>query len=402
MTQIPGPRNFPCSSRDYEVRWSSTYRVDAPRRLVTRTMRKVSEMRIRLQRSPPRPGCPLVSSSCAASEVRSESVSGPSIGRATRRLTVLDFGLVQDMNPDDQGAANIDRIAGRAEGSLPYMSPEQVTRRPLTEASDWYALGVMLYEALVGFHPYEGDAQSLAYAKLTQTPIPPGTLNVDVPKDLEALCLSLLSIKPANRPEADEILESLGVRKSLQDFSVSRQPVEVEFMGRRDQLATLSQAYEQTRTGRQVTVYVEGRSGVGKTALVTHFLSQVGRHRVKILEGRCYEQESVPFKALDPIVDSLGVVLASMRSDEKGTGFVRHVNRLASLFPVLEPLVGERCRELGESPLASRSLAFDGLRALLGDLTQRGPLVIHIDDFQWCDWDSLAAFRVLLREPRAP
>ena len=53
-------------------------------------------------------------------------------------------------------------------------------------------------------------------------------------------------------------------------------------------------------------VYVHGPSGIGKSALVQHFLDGVERRQdLVVLRGRCYEREAVPYKALDGVIDSL-------------------------------------------------------------------------------------------------
>ena len=70
------------------------------------------------------------------------------------------------------------------------------------------------------------------------------------------------------------------------------------------------------RGGQTVTVYVRGLSGMGKSTLVRTFLEQVEERKFAnavVLQGRCYERESVPYKALDGVVDSLSKYLASMR-----------------------------------------------------------------------------------------
>ena len=72
------------------------------------------------------------------------------------------------------------------------MSPEQAAASELTPASDWYAFGAMLYEALVGHPPFTGPVAAVLAAKQTSRPIPPSDLVDDVPLDLEALCLGLL------------------------------------------------------------------------------------------------------------------------------------------------------------------------------------------------------------------
>ena len=59
------------------------------------------------------------------------------------------------------------------------------------------------------------------------------------------------------------------------------------------------------------SVYVHGPSGIGKSALVRRFLDQLSASGdVVVLRGRCYEQESVPYKALDGVIDSLSHYLA--------------------------------------------------------------------------------------------
>ncbi|MBA3821396.1 MAG: serine/threonine protein kinase, partial [Deltaproteobacteria bacterium] len=69
----------------------------------------------------------------------------------TGRLAVLDFGLVASVAEDDP-----ERLAV---GTPVYMSPEQASDQPLDEASDWYSVGAMLYEALTGRRPFEGESE---------------------------------------------------------------------------------------------------------------------------------------------------------------------------------------------------------------------------------------------------
>src|SRR5439155_989240 len=73
------------------------------------------------------------------------------------------------------------------------------------------------------------------------------------------------------------------------------------------EMAALRDAFAAMRGGRAVTLFVEGQSGVGKSSLVKQFTRSLGLAHpdVLVLAGRCYERESVPYKAFDGVVDAL-------------------------------------------------------------------------------------------------
>ena len=90
--------------------------------------------------------------------------------------------------------------------------------------------------------------------------------------------------------------------------------------------------------GRSVVLEVSGPSGIGKTALVHHFLTGVRRDLAPgaaLLEGRCYEQESVAYKVLDGIVDALSRHLQALPAARAASLLPHHVHELAQLFPAL-------------------------------------------------------------------
>ena len=126
-----------------------------------------------------------------------------------------------------------------------------------------------------------------------------------------------------------------------------------------------------------------------------------------MLRGRCYEYESVPFKALDGVVDSLsssvgrpatiaGRSAASARPD----GVVTALSRHAAGRRWQRPHAGASRRP----PILSScgSEPFTALRELLTRLAARQPLVVYIDDLHWADADSAVLLEELLRPPHAP
>ncbi|MGH9414984.1 MAG: serine/threonine-protein kinase, partial [Terriglobales bacterium] len=93
--------------------------------------------------------------------------------RADGRLLLLDFGLVLEREEASSGAgAKIvpgavpeSYFSSTVAGTIPFMSPEQAAGAALTPARDWYAVGVMLFEALTGRQPFIGTAREVLERK---------------------------------------------------------------------------------------------------------------------------------------------------------------------------------------------------------------------------------------------
>jgi serine/threonine-protein kinase len=86
---------------------------------------------------------------------------------------------------------------GRAMGTPHYMSPEQAMGRLVDGRSDLYAVGVMLYEALLGFPPFDGaDSYSVGYKHVHEPPVAPEVVDSRVPAALSAIVMRCLA-KPA-------------------------------------------------------------------------------------------------------------------------------------------------------------------------------------------------------------
>jgi alpha-beta hydrolase superfamily lysophospholipase/serine/threonine protein kinase len=314
------------------------------------------------------------------------------------RALVLDFGLVQDVRAP--GAAVY--VAGTPE----YMSPEQGAGEPLGEASDWYAVGVMLYQALTGAVPFSGPWTQVLRDKQRLDPRPPAARVPGVPADLEALCLALLRVEPQARPGGEEILRRLGGASDRPPLTRAV-PARAALVGREPHLARLLDAFETARAGRSVSLALHGGSGLGKTALLQHFVERLrwSEKDAAVIVGRCYEHESVPYKALDDLVDRLTHHLAELGPQEVEALLPDDAAALARLFPVLrqiEAVQRRPPRAQSPDPQEQRRRAFAALRELLRRLAARRPLVLAIDDVQWGDADSAALLFEVFRDPDPP
>jgi serine/threonine-protein kinase len=89
---------------------------------------------------------------------------------------------------------------GRAMGTPHYMSPEQAMGKLVDGRSDLYAVGVMLYEALVGFPPFDGaDAFSVGYKHVHEQPVAPTEVDSRASAGLSAIVMRCLAKSPADR-----------------------------------------------------------------------------------------------------------------------------------------------------------------------------------------------------------
>jgi hypothetical protein len=289
------------------------------------------------------------------------------------------------------------------------MSPEEAAGAPPSEASDWYGVGATLYEALTGIVPFSGPALDVLLRKRTDDPPPPADLTPNVAADLSAVCMGLLRRDPAQRFTGPDVLR--GVARDSASLTSEIAPTssrEAPFVGRDRQLQVLNEAFRAIVNGSSSTVSVHGPSGIGKSALVRRFIGQFGtRDDVVVLSGRCYENESVPYKALDGVVDDLSRYLGSIHQQRIETLLPPDVSALTRVFPVLLQVDAlaraQREQERGSVDLpALRRRAFEALRELLGRLATGRSLVVWIDDLQWADADSVVLLEELLRPPGAP
>jgi serine/threonine protein kinase len=316
---------------------------------------------------------------------------------AEGRLKVLDFGLIASLSRRSSSHDELDR---RIVGTPAYMSPEQAMSQRLTPASDWYSLGVMLYEALTGRLPIAGKTSEILTNKIHLDPPDPRLLVADLPDDLADLCVGLLQRKPSDRPPEAAILVALDARAGDPRDGVDPWDVVLPFVGRDHLLAVLEDAFSAAQRGKAVTLQVHGTAGMGKSALLHRFLDDVvERNGAVVLEGRCYERESVPYKGVDSLIDALTQHLRSLPASEAALLIPPDVQALARVFPVLLRIDAVRTaprRADAPDPLELRRRAFGALRELLARVASLRPLIVWIDDLQWGDADSAALLLDLL------
>jgi eukaryotic-like serine/threonine-protein kinase len=129
------------------------------------------------------------------------------------RARVADFGIAR-------GGENSDITAtGSVMGTAQYLSPEQAQGKPTTPRSDIYSIGVILYEALTGRVPFEGDsAVAVALKQVSEAPRRPSAINPNIPPALDAVVMRALAKDPDARfKDADAFLKALDAAERAPD-----------------------------------------------------------------------------------------------------------------------------------------------------------------------------------------
>ena len=166
-------------------------------------------------------------------------------------LKVTDFGIARA--GDDAGVTEVGSVIGTAQ----YLSPEQARGEQVTDASDCYSAGVLLYEMLTGRVPFDGDKPvAIAMRQINETPIAPRVLVPQIPPQLNEIVMTALEKRPGSRYRTAEEFSAalMAVRPSLPE------PVE-------DATQVLA-ALESPATTRIITRSTEpARATTGRTPL---------------------------------------------------------------------------------------------------------------------------------------
>ncbi len=313
-------------------------------------------------------------------------------------VKVLDLGLAVPLS--DRGTYQ-PSLPGAIIGTLAYMAPEQAEGKELTPATDWYSVGVLLYECLAGHRPFQATSwEDLLRLKKQR---PPPLRATCAPAELITLVGRLTDPDPSMRPDGKAIALALSFGGRIHTV-VRDEPV-----GRQVEQQRLRDILERTITASVTCVTcLSGPSGMGKSELARwlyHQLQQDGR--VQAYLGKCYETVLLPYKAWSSIHSGLARSLLALGRIERQAVAPLDVDLLCETWPVFDEVFLARSVERRLSAQDRRQRAFAALRELLWRVGPRGPLgralpVFIVDDLQWADLDSVWLLRDLLQHDPPP
>ena len=342
---------------------------------------------------------------------------------ASKRIQLIDFSIATLLPKETQDV----RDPNVLEGTLAYLAPEQTGRmnRGVDYRTDFYGLGVTLYELLTGQLPFSAtDPLELVHCHIAKMPVSAREVNAAIPEMVSQIVLKLMAKNAEDRYQSalglkHDLLHCLQTFKGVGDiaeFELGQRDTSDRFLiseklyGRESEVKTLLDAFERASQGSAELMLVAGYSGVGKTAVVNEVHKPITRQNGYFIKGK-FDQfnRNIPFSAFVQAFRSLmGHLLGE--SDAQLAGWkAKLLAALGDSGQVIVDVIPELERVLGkqpEVPELSGSAAQNRFNLLFGRFVsvfamKEHPLVLFLDDLQWADSASLNLLTLLMSESSA-
>lgn len=337
---------------------------------------------------------------------------------ATQQIRIIDFGISCTLRREELEIQNVQA----AEGMLPYMSPEQTGRmnRGMDYRSDYYSLGVVLYQMLTGQLPFRAnDALGWIHCHIAVAPPNPSSINAAIPDMVSAIVLKLMAKNAEERYQslyglkADlrRCLDYLALGKEIPAFPIGGEDISPRFSipeklyGREAEVHELLTTFDRASEGRAELMLVAGYSGVGKSRLIREVRKPITARRGYFISGK-FDQfgRNIPYASL---IQAFTLLVQQILTESEARVQAWKTAILAALGPngrVMLDLVPSLVNIIGEQPPvpqlegkeAQNRFNYVLQRFFSALATKEHPLAIFLDDLQWVDTSSLELLQLLL------
>ncbi|MEP6625037.1 MAG: BTAD domain-containing putative transcriptional regulator [Acidimicrobiia bacterium] len=169
------------------------------------------------------------------------------------------------------------------------------------------------------------------------------------------------------------------------------------FVGRDDELATLTQLWRRACDAERQVVMIGGEPGIGKTRLAAETCVIARDEGARVLHGRCDEDLAVPYQ---PFVEMLRAYIEGCTDAELAGSLGRYPGELVRLVPELVTRVENLAPPLRSDPATEQYRLFEAVVEWLGAAAAQCPSVVVLDDLQWAAPPTVLLLRHVIRSGR--
>ena len=315
--------------------------------------------------------------------------------------------------------------------TMPYTAPEMSgrIRTNVDYCSDLYSVGTVLFECLTGVPPFlSDDPLSIVHSHLAEEPRPVTELNEQCPEILSDIIARLLLKQPEKRYQS-----AIGLRADLQtclstlkmaDVSTqktdiptfqlrqheSRQQITIPsiMVGRDLQQQQLLDEYQRVCDGNLGFVSVSAISGMGKTRMIQELELPIVANRGYFTFGK-FDQFStqLPYSAFHNAFSRLIRQILTEDAERIAYWRIRMLDALETSGQLVTTIMPELEAIIGKQPDLQRLSAVDELNRFINLFSrfmgclasEEHPLVLFLDDLQWCDQGTLELLEVIYSHP---
>jgi len=350
---------------------------------------------------------------------------------ATEEVKIIDFGIATVFSASNPTAVLQSDKNTVLEGTLAYISPEQTGRMncSLDYRTDFYQLGVTLYEILTHQRPFDTtDTMELIHCHIAKQPVPPHVVNPEIPKSVSSIVMKLLAKAADDRYQsawgiqADLVvcLMQLEANDEIEDIIPGENDVDEKFKiphklyGRDREIENFLAALDieelttdwgQGTANKINLILVKGEAGIGKSALVQEIAPKISQQGGYFIDGQFdqYRQSSYSalIKAFRELIKQLLTESEEQLIDWRSqiiAAWGDNGRVIVEVIPELELIVGKQLAVAELPPRASENRFNQVWQNLLQVFAKpEHPLVMFLDNLQWADPASLKLMKVLMR-----
>ncbi|MBN3887641.1 MAG: AAA family ATPase [Nostoc sp. JL31] len=342
------------------------------------------------------------------------------INSQTGIVKLADFGIASRLNKENPQFNNPNCV----EGTLAYMSPEQTGRmnRILDYRTDFYSLGVTLYEMLTDKIPFiSQDPLEVVYSHIAVQARNPQSLNSQIPTAISEIVMQLMAKNAEDRYQSatglladlESCLNQLETKRIITDFVPGRLDILSQLLipqklyGREEQVNELLAAFERVTSGTSEMMLVSGYSGIGKSVLVNEVNKPITRRQGYFISGKFDQlKRNIPYASLIQAFAYLMRYLLTENNEKIEIWRSKILSALGTNGKVITDVIPEVELIIGTQPEVAQIGATESqnrfnhvFKEFIQVFTQKEhPLVIFLDDLQWADSATLNLIQLLITD----